>query len=172
MLRAADIDPHAFRVLYDRYAEAVYCFFDRRVSQHQVSLDLTAETFAQAWLSRRRFGDNRRGSAGPWLYGIARNLLRHWIRHSLVEASACQRLGLLLRVDDVRVADDPSERDANGLERALAGLPSGQVAAVTARVIDGLTYEEVAEQLEITPTAARIRVSRGLAALRANSKEH
>jgi RNA polymerase sigma-70 factor (ECF subfamily) len=48
----------------------------------------------------------------------------------------------------------------------LEGLPEDQREAVRARVIDETDYAELALRLEISPTAARKRVSRGLAALR------
>lgn len=76
----------------------------------------------------------------------------------------------MLRVDIA----DPGHEDSGftdfgidtELERALTDLPVGQVAAVNARVVDDLSYENVAERLDCTPIAARIRVSRGLDALR------
>src|SRR3954470_1960844 len=73
LLRASRDDPAAFRELYDRYAEQMHAFHVRRTRDTEAALDLTAETFAQAWLHRRRFRDRAGGLAGPWLYGIARN---------------------------------------------------------------------------------------------------
>ena len=49
--------------------------FLRRADSRATALDLTAETFAQAWLVRARFRDEANGSAAPWIYGIARNVL-------------------------------------------------------------------------------------------------
>ena len=41
--------PDAFVALYERDAEAVLVFLTRRTLDVEVALDLTAETFAQAW---------------------------------------------------------------------------------------------------------------------------
>src|SRR4030088_2389406 len=68
-------DPRAFRTLYDRYSVRIYRFQLGRARNPDAALELTAETFAQAWLSRRRFRDLAGGSAGPWLYALAHNLL-------------------------------------------------------------------------------------------------
>jgi hypothetical protein len=43
-----------FSTLYRRHAEGVLGFFSRRTSEPQAALDLTAETFAQAFAGRRR----------------------------------------------------------------------------------------------------------------------
>lgn len=51
------------------------------------------------------------------------------------------------------------------LGRELGRLPDDQRAAVRLRVVDELSYAEVAAQMEITPEAARTRVSRGLRTL-------
>jgi DNA-directed RNA polymerase specialized sigma24 family protein len=75
LVAAARDDPEAFRCLYDRYAGRLHAFFARRTGSRDAALDLTAETFAQAWIARRRFRDQAGGSAAPWLFGIARHLL-------------------------------------------------------------------------------------------------
>jgi len=72
LLRADDAS--AFRELYDRYAGRVHGFHLKRCRDEQSAHDLTAETFAQAWLSRRGFRDEAQGVAGPWLFGIARHV--------------------------------------------------------------------------------------------------
>jgi hypothetical protein len=75
LIRRSRRSAEAFRALYDRHAERVHRFLARRTGDGQAALELTAETFAAAWLSRARFEDRAGGSAAPWLYGIARNVL-------------------------------------------------------------------------------------------------
>src|SRR3954469_25041683 len=53
---------------------------------------------------------------------------------------------------------------------ALAAPPDDQRDAVRARVLDDRSYEEIAADQRISAPAARQRVSRGLAALRAHLK--
>ena len=95
LLVAARSDASAFRELYERYADRVYGYHLRRSQDPHAAHDLTAETFAQAWLSRARFRDEARGSAGPWLFGIARHVLLVSVRRRRLERSACERLGVL-----------------------------------------------------------------------------
>src|SRR6478672_378509 len=80
LIHAARTDAGAFRELYDRYAGRVHGYHLRRTRDLHAAHDLTAETFAQAWLARRRFRDRAGGSAGPWLFGIARNLVSQSVR--------------------------------------------------------------------------------------------
>ena len=93
LISAARTDAGAFRELYDRYAERVLGYHRRRSRDEDAAHELTAETFAQAWLARTRFRDDCDGSAGPWLFGIARNVLRTSVRKRTLEATARERLG-------------------------------------------------------------------------------
>ena len=92
LIRAAGSDASAFGALYERHALTVYSWCHRRLGW--AASDLTAETFAQAWLSKDRFRNEHDGSALPWLLGIARNVLRETIRHDRVESRARERLDL------------------------------------------------------------------------------
>jgi len=184
LLRASRTDAAPFRALYERYAERVYGFHLRRTRDEHVALDLTAETFAQAWLARSRFRDEAGGSAGPWLFGIARNLLAQSVRRRAVELRACERLGVLSRLEREPAAAEPDNggvdgwvdrgvdgwldaRLDGGLDELLGELPDGQRDAVELRVVEELDYAQVAERLGTTPAAARVRVTRGLGQLRA-----
>jgi len=166
LLAAARTDPTAFRVFYERYAERVYGYHVRRTREPEAAHDLTAETFAQAWLSRRRFRDRAGGTAGPWLFAIARNVLVSSVRRRRLERSACERLGVA-----VEAQAEPDETWLDGLDDALDDLPSGQGDAIRLRVVDELEYDDVARRLGTTPAAARVRVHRGLSALRHRLRE-
>ncbi len=174
LIRVARSDSGAFRKLYDRYAERVYRFHLARSRNADAAHDLTAETFAQAWLGRARFRDEAGGSAGPWLFGIARNVLSASVRRGRLERAACARLGILERLDREPAAADPDESWLDGLDEALAELPESQLDALRLRFADDLPYDELADALGTSPEAARVRVHRGLSALRlrfAQSKE-
>jgi RNA polymerase sigma-70 factor (ECF subfamily) len=167
LILAARRDPEALGALYRRHAEAVNGFLAAR-SPGSVAGELTAETFAQAALSLRRFRDEADGSALPWLYGIARNLLHSYYAKERVERSARERLGMPIEAYDG--ADETVERlDAEALTPQLAEaldfLPAGQRRALELRVVDGLRYDQVAAALGCSSGAARIRVNRALDAL-------
>jgi RNA polymerase sigma factor (sigma-70 family) len=165
LLLAARTDASAFRELYERYAARIYGYHLRRANDAHAAHDLTAETFAQAWLSRARFRDEAQGSAGPWLFGIARHVLLVSVRQRRLESSACERLGVLDDIDR-EPAPEPDDGWLEGLDEALDHLPDAQQQAIRLRVVEDLGYDEAAEQLATTPQAVRARVSRGLSTLR------
>ena len=168
LIEAARRDPAAFAELYRRHAGRIDVFLRARAPGQDAS-ELTAETFARAALSLRRFRDQADGSALPWLYGIARNLLRAYYEHSSVETRARERLGIPIRHYELETDEAgeriDAERAAPALRAALGSLPAAQRHALELRVLEELPYADIARSLGCSPVAARIRVSRALGAL-------
>lgn len=164
LLVEAREDADAFRELYERYAARIHRYLLRRCRDEDAAHDLTAESFAQAWLVRARFRDEAGGSAAPWLFGIARNVLLMSVRRQAIERGGRERLGLLGGHDTS--AATPEEAWLEGLDEAVAELPEAQRRAVELRVVDELSYDQVADRLGTSPGAARVRVHRALASLR------
>jgi RNA polymerase sigma factor (sigma-70 family) len=169
LLIASRDDPHAFRELYDRWADRLLAYFYRRTLDAEVAGDLLAETFAVAFERRRRFRDVGRPGAN-WLYGIAAKELSHWYRRQAVEQRAVRRMAIEVpALDDESIAriealaDMESHRTA--LAAALERMGPGERHAVQLRVVEEMDYAEIASALRCTEAAARTRVHRGLARL-------
>jgi RNA polymerase sigma factor (sigma-70 family) len=160
LLAAEDAD--SFAALYDRHVRQLFGWARARVGEH--AADLTAEVFARAWLGRRKFRDEADGSALPWLYGIAQNVLRDSLRKRRVEEAARARLGLPLAVDC-----DPEYEAVEGrlslpaaVLMALTDLPPRERELLRLRVVEEHPYREIAQRLDCSPAVARLRVSRAL----------
>ena len=87
-------DPAAFETFYRQHARQVLVFFTQRTLDSHVALELTAETFAQAFESRAQFRGNHEEQATAWLYRIASNQHGKYSRRGHVERRAMRRLGL------------------------------------------------------------------------------
>jgi RNA polymerase sigma factor (sigma-70 family) len=164
LIREARDDPDAFAELYRRHVRGIHAWLHARTPA-RIAVELTAETFAQAALSLGRFRDEANGSAGPWLFGIAKNLRRRYVEKERVETRARRRLRVEIRAyDEFERAEERAfaEQVRPELALALAALPVGQREAVQLHVVDELPYATVAERLGCTEVAARLRVMRGL----------
>lgn len=167
LVRASVEDPSAFEILFVRHACDIRAWLALEVRDLGVANDLLAETFAQAWRSRRRFKGTDPDDGLAWVYGIARNLLRRHRKRGRVDSNARQRLGMRTEL----IEDDQSQAilarlAAAGLHArlgaALKGLPEGQQRALDARIVRELDYPSVAAELECNEPNARALVSRGL----------
>jgi RNA polymerase sigma factor (sigma-70 family) len=158
--------PEAFGELYDRHAEGILRFFVRRTYDPDAAAELTAETFAQAFVSRMQFVPQG-GGAAAWLFGIAKHQLSRFHRRGAVDARARRKLGIPPR----ELSDEDYDRieelmDTAEVRGAVAGafeqLSPDQQEAVNLRVVEGRPYDEVASLTGATEQTARARVSRGL----------
>lgn len=169
LLRASADDAEAFGCFYDRHVNTVLGFFMRRTGWPQLAADLSAETFAAAFGSRRRYRDTG-APALAWLLGIARHQLGTALRKERVEMRARKRLGIeRAELDDESYARIEELGELEDLRRvideALDTLSPSVAAAVSLRVIRELPYSEVAARLGCSEGAARVRVARGLSAI-------
>jgi RNA polymerase sigma factor (sigma-70 family) len=78
-------DTAAFSELLRRHGKAIHAYLARRGGQDAAD-DLLAEVWVRAYAARKQY-DQRWADARPWLYGIARNVLReHWRRTGTARA--------------------------------------------------------------------------------------
>ena len=163
-------DTGEFDELYRRESEGVLVFFARRTLEPEVALELTAETFAQAYLGWRGLHGSSREERQAWLYTIARRQLSRYQRRGRVERRAILRLGIQTPVaheDDLALIEERAgiAQLRRMLSRELAHLNAGQRRALELRIVQERPYAEVARDLGISELAARARVSRGLRTL-------
>jgi len=169
IIAACDRDPERFRELFERHFPPTLAFLRRRVGS-DIAEELAIETFALAYRRRASY-DPRRGSARPWLLGIATNLLR---RHRRTEGRML--LAFARTGTDPVLSDDPeyeaAERRADArtatpaLALALADLRQGERDVLLLFAWADLTYPEIADALGIPVGTVRSRLSRARSRVR------
>ena len=85
LIRAAQQNPRAFNLLYERYVQPVYKFHYRHVENIADAEELTAQTFLTALESLSRYRLD--GHFPGWLFTIARNKLIDFYRRNHSQAS-------------------------------------------------------------------------------------
>jgi RNA polymerase sigma-70 factor (ECF subfamily) len=159
-------EPEAFGLIYNRHAATVLRFLGRRVGA-EIAQGLVGELFRIAFERRKTF-DASRASALPWLYGIGSNLL---LKHRRAEARrlrASARLAAGLEAADRRAS--AGALDARVLfprvADAIDALPDGEREALLLFAWEDLSYQSVAEALELPVGTVRSRLNRARAHLR------
>lgn len=166
--RAPQPDTRAFDRFFAEHEQPLYGYLRRMVSSDEVALELAQESFFRAWQHFAEVSGYDR--PGAWLYRIATNLaISHLRRRVAAPFADMPRLSGMPGDEDVALAEerlaDPSdfasdsaERDAIG--RALRQLPERQRAALLLRAVHGLSCDEIAQSLGLSPVAARKVLSR------------
>jgi RNA polymerase sigma-70 factor (ECF subfamily) len=154
-------EPEAFAGLYDRHAAHIHRYVTRRLGS-QVADDVVGETFLSAFRRRRRY-DLSRPDAGPWLYGIAANLIGKHRRAEVRLLRALARTGADPVAEsyadrvDAQVSAAAAQRD---LARALASLAAGDREVLLLIAWAELAYDEIAAALGIPVGTVRSRLHR------------
>jgi RNA polymerase sigma factor (sigma-70 family) len=169
-LRRIRTHPDAVCVLYDRYLGTLVAALARRCGNRELAFEIAQETFARTLERGHRVRIGPDGSAWPWLWSVARNLLADHQRRGAVDARARRRLGIATVPfgDDIDELVDrlEAERLAHRVEGAVAALPREQQEALAGRVGLGLSYRELAGATGASEQVLRARVARGLRTLR------
>ena len=160
-------EPEQFAALFDRHAPRIHRYVARRVGRG-IADDVVAETFLAAFAKRAQY-DTAYADAGPWLYGIATNLIgqhrRDEARQFRIRRAAVPDLDVPGHAD--RVAADVTAGSVRDLlAAALAGLPDGDRDVVVLIAWEQLTYEQAARALGIPVGTVRSRLNRARATLR------
>lgn len=156
LLAALPHQPQRLGELYERHAPAVFRYLARRAGPAAAE-DLLSEVFTAALAARKRVVAHHSGSALPWLYGIAMNVLRHYFRHSRPTWAAELDVGMDWDAVDARL---DAEAQRRRLRIALCALSEPDRELLLLVAWEGLTSAEAAEALGISKVAARSRLHR------------
>jgi len=149
-----DGDPDAFRLLYEKYGEKVFASAYRIVGEHHAAAELVQEVFVKIHGELRRFKFESKFST--WLFRVT-------VNHALNRASEGSRHA---RIHEKIVRDgkgDPGGTKEgrpvdDEVQRALQELSPKLRTVISLRYLEGLSYEEIAEILELSIGTVKSRL--------------
>lgn len=163
-------DEAAFGEIMGRYRNQITNYLYRFLNDYEEAVDLAQETFVRVYFALDRYHTNFAFST--YIYRIATNLaiseIRRRKRRRLLSLT-----GLFQGEDGSEVEFQPPDRrilqDAELVEdersrmiaRAIAALPEKYRVPVILRDIEGKTYDEIAEIMELGLGTTKSRISRG-----------
>ena len=152
--RAKQGDMHAFEELIIQHEKIVYNVALRMMNHSEDAKDISQEVFLKAYRNIGNFDE--RSQFSTWIYRITANTCIDEMRKrkgrqsfSLEEELESEE-GSMLR-----------EEQKSEILQALESLSPEHKVAVILRDIKGLSYEEIAEILELTLGTVKSRISRG-----------
>ncbi len=164
-------DLDSFNQLVLRWERPIYALAYRVIGREEDARDVCQETFLRAFRALKGFKGQAKFSS--WLYRIALNLCRDWIRRERRQPIAQAPEG----VDLVELASEsaPSEsiedlvarrEIGRAVARAMAELPDEQRTAIILKEYHGLTFQEIADLLDCPLSTVKTRLYQGLTVLR------
>lgn len=159
---------NAFGTLVVRYQKPIFNLMYRMVGSSDRAADLTQETFFKAYQKLDRFHPGKRFF--PWLYAIGLNLARDFVRKNTRNPETRSTLN----PESFSGCSSPGDQHDRmcesleflRLEKALDELPVIYREALILRYHDECSMREIAAALNLSVSAAKMRVHRGLDMLR------
>jgi RNA polymerase sigma-70 factor (ECF subfamily) len=167
--KTGDID--SFNQLVKRWERPIFALAYRTLGREEDARDITQETFLRAFRALSGFKGDAKFSS--WLYRIALNLCRDWMRKERraplvavpegveVEQIAAEQ-GSFETVEDLAARAELSREVAKAMER----LPAEQRQAIILKEYHGLTFQEIADLMKCPLSTVKTRVYQGLSTLR------
>jgi RNA polymerase sigma-70 factor (ECF subfamily) len=153
-------DRDAFGILIERYSDPLYRHAYGMTGSADVAEDILQVSFIKAF---HHLGEVR-GRFDAWVFRIVANGCKDWLKN-------IRRTHLSYEEDDQPSGyETPDEELDRGeirrdLDRALAALPSSLREAFVMKHVEGRSYEEMADLLDTTVGALKMRVHRAREAL-------
>ncbi len=169
--RSVEGDADSFNQLIMRWERPIYALAYRTIGREEEARDVCQETFLRAFRALPRFRGQAKFSS--WLYRIALNLCRDWMRRERRSPTVQPPEDADLM--DLAAAKEPTEsiedlvarRDLTRLvEQAMAHLPEEQRTAIVLKEYHGLTFQEIADLVGCPLSTVKTRLYQGLTVLR------
>ena len=149
----------AFETLVRQFQGHIYAWIVRIVRDPGTAEDLTAETLWHIYQARRQFRPD--GNFGTWARRIATNLAIDYLRRKRPE------IGLVTEPARDDRPDDLLQRETREqIQQAFNRLPVKLRVAATLALIEEQPYDEIADALETSVGAVKLRVFRAVRILR------
>lgn len=160
-------DVNAFEMLVVEYEKNVYAITQRMTGNAEDAADMTQETFIKAYNSLSSFRGDSKFSV--WLYRIATNVcldfLRSRSRKPTVSLSMEDDDGEEMQLDIADESQSPEMLLERGLtrdavRRGLNALPPDYKQILLLREIQGLSYDEISDVLDLEVGTVKSRIFR------------
>ncbi|MEN7546826.1 RNA polymerase sigma factor [Rapidithrix thailandica] len=161
-IKNGDLDKAA--ILFEKYHVRLFNFFVRLTGERDISHDLTQNLFWRLLKYRQSYHAGKTFKA--WMYQIARNVF--YDHHQAHKATQNHRTTLEVLKDEVAdtVEQMTQKEQEETLTKALQKLPADYREVLVLHKFDGMKYDEIAEILQCSPSAAKVKAHRALKKLR------
>ena len=163
LVRVAESDREAFETLYHRYVRSVFGLALRKLNDRADAEEVVQEAFTAIWRSAESYRPER-GSAGGWLYTVARNAAIDRMRRN-ARTDTTAELPELESLDSGPYEQAQRSDAAWRIHRALEELSLNEREVIELAYWSGLSQSEVASYLDQPLGTVKTRTRAALARL-------
>ena len=153
-MNISGIDIDAFRKIFDLYYDNIRNFLYYRSGSFRTAEDLVQDVFLKLWENRENI---RNDTVKGYLYTIAANLLKNHYRKNEISFQFRSSLAQDHDTESPEFIMELQEFDQH-LQKILAAMPEKSRDVFLMNRIDGLTYKDIAERLQLSVKAVEKRM--------------
>ncbi len=164
LIQAAQVNPAAFRPLYNKYFEQIYRFIFRRTANQNLSSDICSQVFLKAMQKLKTY-QFKGVPFSAWLYRIASNEVAQFYRdekkNRVVSIETTQLADLIEEIDETN-----TESYKKALIQAIDELREDDIKLIEMRFFEQRPFKEIAHIVGITESNAKVKTYRILEKLK------
>lgn len=165
LLRVANGDQKAFRMLFDQYWDGMYANALHFTKSPELAQDLTQEIFTKVWIMRDKLPGIERFDA--WLYKVAKNMILDELRRLQQSPDYAEFIDAYFLAGDQEAHQPATTKDIEKqLHAAIDQLPAQMQTAFKLSRFEGLTHDQIAHRMNISKVTSRNYIARSLVAIK------
>lgn len=158
--RASEGDAAAFDALVNEYKDRVFAQVRRRVRDQHQAEDITQEVFLRLFRAAGSGGFSARSRLSTWLYTITSNCIADHFRRRGQDSDELSTETADPRAGPTALASTGEQRQI--VAELVRRLPDDQRQVVEMRILDNLSFAEIAELIGIPIPTAKSRMAYAL----------
>ena len=158
-------DETAFTMLVEKYQKQVHATAWRSIKDFHIAEDIVQETFLKAHQKLETLNDPHRFSA--WINAIATRCCFAWFREKRLNSELSEKINIAMKHNDPysgylagEQAKEATQELRETIKKWLAKLRESERTVVTLHYFDGMSCEDIAAFLDVTPNTIKSRLSR------------
>ncbi|MFC3199935.1 RNA polymerase sigma factor [Parapedobacter deserti] len=164
-------DQSAFEEVFEAHHRKIYQFALRLLRDETLSEEIVQDTFLQFWLHCEYLDDQR--SVVPYLYVTARRTITDYWRKAATSKAFLDRLYHRIAIAHNNTEEQLNLRELTHVtQTGLKRLSDQQHAVFMLSRGEGLTYQEIAERMQISRDTVKYHLINALKILRKHFEQH
>ena len=163
--RIKEGDESAFRIVFDLYSSKLYAFSYRFLKEKEPCQEVVQEVFLNLWINRAKL--DTQYPIAPYLYTITRRLTLNVLRHVATSQSAMDKMWLNVKKVSNETEEEVFSEDLSRFtEQVLSKMPKQQQLIFRMSRHQELSYDEIAEELNLSRNTVKNHLVAALKTLR------
>lgn len=167
MKRLKKGDRTAFKQLFNRYQEKLIFYAITIVKSERVAKDIVQETFIKLWTTRNKLDPEQ--SLSGFLHTIARNMALNHLKRAGYDQKLKERIWERIQEIQLRVETEEvifGRESSKLIHEAIRQLPPRRKQIYKLSRENGLTHQDIANQLDISPNTVKNQIVSALKEIR------